>query len=72
MPDKWEYPWYATWDTGFHCIPLALVDADYAKRQLTLSTREWYMHPNGALPAYEWQFGDVNPPVHAVGGVAGL
>ncbi len=65
MPDKWEYPWYATWDTAFHCLPLALVDADYAKRQLTLSTREWYMHPNGALPAYEWQFGDVNPPVHA-------
>ena len=65
MPDKWEYPWYATWDTAFHCISLALVDADYAKRQLTLSTREWYMHPSGALPAYEWQFGDVNPPVHA-------
>ncbi len=65
MPDKWEYPWYATWDTAFHCIPLALVDSDYAKRQLTLSTREWYMHPSGALPAYEWQFGDVNPPVHA-------
>ena len=65
MPDKWEYPWYATWDTAFHCIPLVMVDADYAKRQLTLSTREWYMHPNGALPAYEWHFGDVNPPVHA-------
>ena len=65
MPDKWEYPWYATWDLAFHCLPLALVDADYAKRQLALATREWYMHPNGALPAYEWHFGDVNPPVHA-------
>jgi len=65
MPDKWEYPWYATWDSAFHCIPLALVDVDFAKRQLKLMTREWYMHPNGALPAYEWSFGDVNPPVHA-------
>ncbi len=65
MPDKWEYPWYASWDLAFHCIPLALVDADFAKRQLNLMTREWYMHPNGALPAYEWKFGDVNPPVHA-------
>jgi len=65
MPDKWEYPWYATWDLAFHCIPLALVDADFAKRQLELLTREWYQHPNGALPAYEWAFGDVNPPVHA-------
>ena len=65
MPDKWEYPWYATWDLAFHCLPLALVDADFAKRQLALFTREWYMHPNGALPAYEWHFGDVNPPVHA-------
>ncbi|MBE7555461.1 MAG: glucosidase [Anaerolineales bacterium] len=65
MPDKWEYPWYATWDLAFHCIPLALVDADFAKRQLELMTREWYMHPNGQLPAYEWAFGDVNPPVHA-------
>ena len=65
MPDKWEYPWYATWDLAFHCIPLALIDGDYAKRQLQLITREWYMHPNGALPAYEWAFGDVNPPVHA-------
>lgn len=65
MPDKWEYPWYATWDLAFHCIPLALVDADFAKRQLELFTREWYMHPNGALPAYEWALGDVNPPVHA-------
>lgn len=65
MPDKWEYPWYATWDLAFHCLPLALVDPDFAKRQLTLLTREWYMHPNGQLPAYEWAFGDVNPPVHA-------
>ena len=65
MPDKWEYPWYATWDLAFHCIPLCLVDADYAKRQLELITREWYMHPNGQLPAYEWAFDDVNPPVHA-------
>jgi hypothetical protein len=65
MPDKWEYPWYATWDLAFHCIPLSLVDADFAKRQLELMTREWYMHPNGQLPAYEWAFGDVNPPVHA-------
>lgn len=65
MPDKWEYPWYASWDLSFHTIPLALVDADFAKRQLTLMTREWYMHPNGQLPAYEWNFSDVNPPVHA-------
>ncbi len=65
MPDKWEYPWYAAWDLAFHCIPLALVDAAFAKHQLVLLTREWYMHPNGQLPAYEWAFGDVNPPVHA-------
>lgn len=65
MPDKWEYPWYASWDLAFHCIPLALIDPDYAKRQLILMTREWYMHPNGQLAAYEWNFGDVNPPVHA-------
>jgi len=65
MPDKWEYPWYAAWDLAFHCIPLAIVDAGFAKRQLDLMAREWYMHPNGALPAYEWKFGDVNPPVHA-------
>src|SRR6266571_4813111 len=65
MPDKWEYPWYAAWDLAFHCIPLAMVDPDFAKEQLTLLTREWYMHPNGQLPAYEWAFGDVNPPVHA-------
>jgi glycogen debranching enzyme len=65
MPDKWEYPWYAAWDLAFHCIPLALVDPDFAKQQLTLLVREWYMHPNGQLPAYEWQLSDVNPPVHA-------
>ncbi len=65
MPDKWEYPWYAAWDLAFHCMPLALVDAEFAKEQLVLLTREWYMHPNGQLPAYEWAFGDVNPPVHA-------
>jgi glycogen debranching enzyme len=65
MPDKWEYPWYAAWDLAFHCIPMALVDADYAKLQLELLLREWYMHPNGQLPAYEWSFSDVNPPVHA-------
>lgn len=65
MPDKWEYPWYAAWDLAFHTIPLALVDPEFAKRQLILMTREWYMHPNGQLPSYEWAFGDVNPPVHA-------
>jgi hypothetical protein len=65
MPDKWEYPWYAAWDLAFHTIPLALVDPDFAKDQLVLFLREWYMHPNGQLPAYEWAFGDVNPPVHA-------
>lgn len=65
MPDKWEYPWYASWDLCFHCITFALIDPDFAKRQLTLMTREWYMHPNGQIPAYEWNFGDVNPPVLA-------
>jgi hypothetical protein len=65
MPDTWEYPWYAAWDLAFHCIPLAMVDADFAKRQLLLLLREWYTHPNGQIPAYEWTFGDVNPPVHA-------
>ena len=65
MPDKWEYPWYAAWDLAFHCLPLALVDAEFAKHQLVMLTREWYMHPNGQMPAYEWAFGDVNPPVHA-------
>jgi hypothetical protein len=65
MPDKWEYPWYAAWDLAFHCLALALVDPQFAKDQLVLMLREWYMHPNGQLPAYEWAFGDVNPPVHA-------
>ena len=65
MPDKWEYPWYAAWDLAFHCVPLALVDSEFAKEQLALMVREWYMHPNGQMPAYEWAFGDVNPPVHA-------
>ncbi len=65
MPDKWEYPWYASWDLAFHCVALALMDPDYAKEQLILLLREWYMHPNGQLPAYEWEFSDVNPPVHA-------
>jgi hypothetical protein len=65
MPDKWEYPWYAAWDLAFHCVTMALIDPEFAKSQLVLMTREWYMHPNGQLPAYEWEFGDVNPPVHA-------
>ena len=65
MPDKWEYPWYAAWDSAFHCLPLALVDPEYAKDQLILLLREWYMHPNGQMPAYEWKLSDVNPPVHA-------
>ncbi len=65
MPDKWEYPWYAAWDLAFHMVPMALIDPEWAKRQLILMLREWYMHPNGQIPAYEWAFGDVNPPVHA-------
>ncbi|TVQ45720.1 MAG: glucosidase [Gloeocapsa sp. DLM2.Bin57] len=65
MPDKWEYPWFASWDLAFQTIPLAMIDPDFAKRQLQRLTREWYMHPNGQLPAYEWSFDDVNPPVHA-------
>ena len=65
MPDTWEYPWYAAWDLAFHCIPLALVDPTFAKEQLVLMLREWYMHPNGQMPAYEWALSDVNPPVHA-------
>lgn len=64
MPDKWKYPWYATWDLGFHCLALVLVDPDFAKRQLELMLLDDYFHPNGQLPAYEWAFGDVNPPVH--------
>jgi hypothetical protein len=66
MPDKWEYPWFASWDLAFHCLPLATMDMAFAKNQLTLLIRDWYMHPNGQLPAYEWDFGDANPPVHAM------
>ncbi|KAF2965421.1 hypothetical protein GQX73_g8150 [Xylaria multiplex] len=65
MPDSWEYPFFAAWDSAFHCIPLAMIDPEFAKKQIDLFTREWYCHPNGQLPAYEWNFGDVNPPVHA-------
>jgi len=65
MPDKWEYPWFAAWDLAFHAIPLAMIDPYFAKYQLDILTREWYMHPNGQIPAYEWNFSDVNPPVHA-------
>ncbi len=65
MPDKWEYPWYAAWDLAFHLIPYARIDGDFAQRQLQLFLREWYMHPNGQIPAYEWDFSDTNPPVHA-------
>jgi hypothetical protein len=65
MPDKWEYPWFASWDTAFHVVTFAMIDPEFAKDQLLLLTREWYMHPNGQIPAYEWAFGDSNPPVHA-------
>ena len=65
MPDKWEYPWYAAWDLAFHMIPMATVDPEFAKGQLELFLREWYLHPNGQMPAYEWELSDVNPPVHA-------
>ena len=65
MPDKWEYPWYAAWDLAFHTIALALVDPEFAKSQLILMMREWYINPNGQIPAYEWALGDVNPPVQA-------
>jgi hypothetical protein len=65
MPDKWEYPWYAAWDLAFHCIPLAMVDPEFAKSQLDLMLSEGYLHSSGQMPAYEWNFGDVNPPVHA-------
>ena len=67
MPDKWEFPWFAAWDLAFHAVPLAMIDPDFAKRQMDRLTREWYMHPNGQIPAYEWHFSDVNPPVHAWG-----
>jgi len=65
MPDKWEYPWFASWDLAFHCVAMATIDPDFAKSQLILLLREWYMHPNGQIPAYEWNFSDANPPVHA-------
>src|SRR5262249_32581620 len=65
MPDAWEYPWFATWDLAFHCVALAMADPEFAKEQLVLFGREWYQHPNGQAPAYEWAFGDVNPPVLA-------
>ncbi len=65
MPDTWEYPWFAAWDLAFHCITMGLIDMDFAKQQILLLLHEWYMHPNGQLPAYEWAFSDVNPPVHA-------
>ena len=67
MPDKWEYPWYAAWDLAFHMVPMAHLDNEFAKQQMILFLREWYMHPNGQIPAYEWQLSDVNPPVHAWG-----
>lgn len=67
MPDKWEYPWYAAWDLAFHMVPMATLDTEFAKKQMLLFLREWYMHPSGQIPAYEWQLGDVNPPVHAWG-----
>ena len=72
MPDKWEYPWYAAWDLAFHCVPLALVDSEFAKEQLVLLLREWYMHPNGQLPAYEWALRRREPAGARLGGVARL
>ena len=66
MPDKWEYPWFAAWDLAFHCLPLSFIDMEFAKSQLLYLTKEWYMHSNGKLPAYEWEFNDLNPPVHAL------
>ena len=65
MPDAWEYPWFAAWNLAFHCVPFALIDPDFSKDQLILLGREWFQHPNGQVPAYEWAFGDVNPPVLA-------
>ena len=65
MPDKWEYPWYAAWDLAFHTVPLAMVDPEFAQGQLALMLSSTYLHPSGQIPAYEWNFGDVNPPVHA-------
>ena len=72
MPDTWEYPWFAAWDLAFHCVALAHVDPAFAKYQLMLLCREWFQHPNGALPAYEWAFGDVNPPVQAWAALRGV
>ena len=72
MPDPWEYPWFAAWDLAFHCVTLAHIDPAFAKAQLVLLLREWYMHPNGQIPAYEWNFSDVNPPVHAWAAHPGL
>ena len=72
MPDKWEYPWFAAWDLAFHAVTLAHVDPAFAKYQLLVMCREWFQHPNGALPAYEWSFDDVNPPVHALAALRGL
>ena len=67
MPDSWEYPWFAAWDLAYHCGALALIDVDFAKDQIELMLKETYLHPNGQIPAYEWAFEDVNPPVHAMG-----
>ena len=72
MPDKWEYPWFAAWDLAFHCAALALVDVDFAKDQIELLLKEYFLHPNGQIPAYEWSFGDVNPPVLGDGGAQGV
>jgi hypothetical protein len=66
VPDKWEFPWFAAWDLAFHCYVLSIVDREFAKSQLLYMVNEWYMHPNGQLPAYEWNFSDCNPPIHAM------
>ena len=65
MPDCWEYPWYAAWDLAFHCVPLSMVDPAFTRHQIELMLSDVYLHPSGQIPAYEWNFGDVNPPVHA-------
>ena len=67
MPDAWEYPWFAAWDLAFHCMAFSLIDVDFARQQIELLLKETYLHPNGQIPAYEWAFGDVNPPVHTLG-----
>ena len=72
MPDAWEYPWFAAWDLAFHCGALALVDVDFAKDQIELMLTDRYLHPNGQIPAYEWNFSDVNPPVHALARAEGV